>query len=81
VEVRLPRELADAAAAAWDRDDLDEAPETTGQRVARERAGSLALIGLAVQETGRREGNHVIVALDAGLIALAVSASDDLATE
>jgi hypothetical protein len=81
VEVRLPRDLADAAAAAWDRDDLGEIPETPEQRVTRHRAGSLALIGLAVKERGRLEGDEVVVPLNAGLIAMAVDASDDLPTE
>jgi len=37
VEVRLPRDLADAAAAARARDDVDEVSETAEQRVARHR--------------------------------------------
>lgn len=80
VEVRLPRELAEAAVAAWERDDFDDSPETPEQRVARHRAGSFALIGVAVKENGRADGDEVVVAINASLIALAVEAADDLPT-
>jgi hypothetical protein len=79
VEVHLPRALAEAAVAAWNRDDLETVEaETVGERLARHRAGSLALIGLAVTEGGRWEPDAVVVSLNAGLIALAVEAADDL---
>jgi hypothetical protein len=39
---------------------------------------ALALIGLAVRERGRREGDDVVVELGADLIARAVDASDDV---
>lgn len=52
VRVRLPVALAERAVAAWER--VDEGPvppgESAAQRLARHRAGTLALIGLQVQE-------------------------------
>jgi hypothetical protein len=81
VTVRLPSSLAQAAVAAWQRDDEGEPdPESYEQRVARHRAGALALIGLAVEEGGRYEGDLVVVDLSPDLIGLAVDAADDLPT-
>jgi hypothetical protein len=79
VTVRLPCELAERAAEAWDRDDGggELGPEDAGAR--RHRAGALALIGAAVRERGRRDGDEVVVDLGAELIALAVDAGDDVA--
>jgi len=59
VEVRVPRNLADIAIAAWNRHDegpLDSTRESVDQRRTRHRAGSLALIGAALDERGRQEG-------------------------
>jgi hypothetical protein len=80
VDVRLPGELARAAVAAWERDDLDDSPgrETPEQRLKRHRAGSLALIGLAIKERGRWQEDEVVVALNAGIVGEAVDAADDL---
>jgi hypothetical protein len=80
VTVRLPSVLAERAAAAWDRDDGDGplGPEDAAARLTRHRAGTLALIGAAVRERGRREGDEVVVELGAELIALAVDAEDDV---
>jgi hypothetical protein len=80
VTVRLPCALAVEAAAAWDRDDGGDplGPEDGTARRRRHRAGTLALIGAAVRERGRREGDHVVVELGAELIALAVDAADDV---
>ena len=78
-DVRLPTALARLAVEAWERDDegaLD--PESYEQRVQRHRAGTLALIGLAVSELGRPEGDEVVVALYPEIIGSAVGASDDL---
>ena len=77
VQVRLPRELADQAVAAWERDDddaglLDEFPEL---REYRHGAAVLALIGLAVRDRGHQAGGTVLVELPADLIARAVDAS------
>lgn len=79
VEVRLPRALAEQAVAAWERDeDGPRQPETFEQRVQRHRAGTFSLIGLEITERRRWDGDEVIIALNAGLIAAAVDASDDL---
>jgi hypothetical protein len=80
VMVRLPCVLADPAAAAWDRDDSEGplGPEDAAARLARHRAGTLALIGASVRERGRREGDEVVVELGAELIALAMDAGDDV---
>ena len=80
VEVRLPRDLAERAVTAWERDDNEGPlePETHEQRTLRHRAGSLGLIGLAIQERGRWEEDRVVVELDPSEIVLAIDASDDL---
>lgn len=75
VTVRLPGALARAAVAAWDRDDegdLDE--ETREQYELRGQAGDLALIGLAVSERGRWEGEEVVVDLFVNLAGAALLA-------
>lgn len=79
VTVRIPSTLADAAVAAWRRDDEDELnPESYEQRVLRHRAGALALIGLAVEERGRTDGGEVVVDLHPDVIGIAVDAADEL---
>lgn len=80
VIVRLPSALAEQAVDAWDRDDGGDllGPEDAAARLERVRAGTLALIGVAVRERGRREGDDVVVELGAELIALAVDAADDV---
>lgn len=74
--VRLPRDLVDIARRAWHRDETgiigDELPE---ERSLRHRAATLALIGLAVEERGTSEGNHVLVALDADIVSDAIRAA------
>jgi hypothetical protein len=81
VTVRLPATLANEALAAWQRDDDDELdPESHQQRVVRHRAGTLALIGLAVAEHGRVEGAEVLVDLSPDVIGSALNAADDLPT-
>ncbi|MFP5322365.1 MAG: hypothetical protein ACLGIC_11030 [Acidimicrobiia bacterium] len=81
IEVRLPRPLADAAVAAWqredDRDDFDLAAESCEDRIVRHRAGALALIGAALDDRGRADGNEVIVELDAWFIGDSLNAADD----
>jgi Domain of unknown function (DUF4279) len=77
--MRLPRELADRAVTAWHRDD-DSGPakhETPRERTARHRAGTLALIGLAIEQTGKSDGGDVICELDAWHIGDALGAADD----
>jgi hypothetical protein len=71
--------LARAAVAAWQRDDEGEPePESYEQRVLRHRAGALALIGLAVEDQGRAEGDEVVVDLSADVIGSALDAADGL---
>jgi hypothetical protein len=63
-EMRVPRELAERAVRAWERDDVDELhPETAEEREIRHRAGMLALIGLTITERGRVDGDDVVVTL------------------
>ena len=81
IEVRLPRDVAEAAVAAWKRDDDESAGptfETFDQRVVRSRAASLSLIGLAISEHGRWTDDDVVVALHPVFIGNAVEAADDL---
>ncbi|MFG2910179.1 hypothetical protein ACGF13_34645 [Kitasatospora sp. NPDC048286] len=74
--VRLPKDLARAAVAAWDRDELGDVGEETHEQYAlRGDAGELALIGLAISERGREEGDEVVVDLHIDSIGLAVQAS------
>ncbi|MDN0198725.1 hypothetical protein [Streptomyces sp. S.PNR 29] len=76
VTVRLPRTLAEAAVAAWNRDE-HEAPgeETPTQYALRDGAAELALIGLAITERGRHEGEEVAVDLDVAAAGAAVRAA------
>jgi len=78
VEVRIPRNLAEQAVAAWSRDDeapdADESPE---QRVYRHRAGVLALIGLSIRERGTNVADDVVIDLAADLVAAAVDAAEN----
>lgn len=80
VTVRLPKELAERAVASWTREYEEgghEVPETPAQRVDRHRAGTLALIGIAIQERGHADGQDVVVALHPEVIGLAMDAADD----
>ena len=62
--VSIPNGLARAAEHAWLRDEAgtsdDELPE---ERELRDKAGALALIGLAVNERGEAEDEHILVSL------------------
>jgi hypothetical protein len=79
IEVRLPKDLARAAVEAWEWDDNGEPElETPDQEIRRHQAGTLALIGLAVSERGRNEGDEVVVRLSPDLIGPAIDAADDL---
>lgn len=79
VEVRVPRPLADAAEAAWQRNDQTSNGESETEEARRSRrcAASLALIGLSIAERGRVEGDTVVVELDAWFIGDALNAADD----
>jgi hypothetical protein len=78
VRVRLPRNLADLALAAWQRDDdSSSGPEATEQRAARHQAGTLALIGLCIEQTGQPDNDEVVCELDSWYIGMALDAADD----
>ncbi|NSC25370.1 hypothetical protein FM076_31150 [Streptomyces albus subsp. chlorinus] len=65
VTVRLPRAVAEAAMAAWERDErAGPGRESPARYALRDQAAELALIGLALSERGRREGEEYVVALD-----------------
>ena len=73
--VTLPADLADAAVAAWQRDEQEPVgDETPEQRRLRQAAATVALIGLAVQ-TARASRSPL--ALDPGTFAEAVAAVSD----
>ncbi len=76
--VRLSRDLAMAALAAWQRDETGERaqPETPWQAAVRGHAAALALIGLAVeQEPGLGCGDLVTVHIGEDLICQAIAAA------
>ncbi|MET8382840.1 hypothetical protein ABZV14_07530 [Streptosporangium canum] len=76
--VRLSGDLARAAVAAWDRDEEGEAgEETVEQARVRDRAASLALIGLAVADRGTASGDEIVVELDVTEVAAALLAAYD----
>ncbi|MCX4675152.1 hypothetical protein OG413_07410 [Streptomyces sp. NBC_01433] len=76
VTVRLPRAVAEAAVAAWERDESgDLGEETSEQSTLRDQAGDLALIGLVISERGRWEGEEVVIDLNIVFAGAAVLAS------
>jgi hypothetical protein len=77
VRVRLRRDLANQARAAWQRNDpAGGLPgETVEQRIVRDQAASLALIGLAIDESGVESGDHVVFDVDASVLGAAVRAA------
>lgn len=80
VAVRIPGDLADLAVAAWEREDSQDGSavgETVEQRQVRNRAAALALIGLSINTSGRREGDDVVVELSPELIGDAFRAADE----
>jgi len=78
VTVRLPGDLARSAVAAWERDDEGIlADETPSQAQTRKRAGALALVGLAVQQSGVWAGDQVEVEVDAWQIGSALDSAED----
>lgn len=77
VTVRVPRELAEAAVAAWQRtEEGAPGPETPERYALRDGAAELALIGLAITERGRREGEVVAVDLDVASAGAALRAAE-----
>lgn len=83
VEVRVPVDLADKAIAAWQRSEDDDQEEVDGDEVdadvdvARDRAATLALIGAAIDDNGRVDGDEYVVRLDAWFIGDAFGAASD----
>ncbi|MFJ8589260.1 hypothetical protein ACIRD2_32010 [Streptomyces sp. NPDC093595] len=76
VGVRLPRPVAEAAVAAWQRDETDgPGEESQEQHALRDEAAELALIGLAITERGRWEGDELVVDLDVESAGAALRAS------
>ncbi|WP_329493939.1 hypothetical protein [Kitasatospora herbaricolor] len=74
--VRLPKALAEAAVAAWDRDELGGPGEETHEQYAlRDCAAELALIGLAISQRGRWENEELIIDLDVASAGAALRAS------
>jgi hypothetical protein len=82
LSVRLPKELANLAQAAWNRDDSSANGstdrETVDERTVRERAAYLALIGLCIENTAQTDGDDIICDLDAGYIGGALRAAEAL---
>jgi hypothetical protein len=80
VTVRLTRDLANRALAAWSHDDEGGSlspSESPDRRKMRHRAGDLGLIGLAVETTGMPDGDDVTVQIDAWQVGAAIEAAED----
>jgi len=79
IAVRLPRTLAERALAAWQRDDSTGGPSdaSLAQGIVRQRAASVALIGLAIKNEGLAGDDDVVVTLDAREIGDALEAADE----
>jgi hypothetical protein len=79
LEVVFPTDLARKAVDAWKRDDSGTISdrETPTETTERERAGALALIGLALSERSAPEGSGIAVRLDPWLIGTALDAADE----
>ncbi len=79
LEIVLPRDLAQTAMAAWERDDSGAVgTETQAETVERHRAGALALIGLAITERGTSNEGTISISLDPWLIGTALDAADEM---
>jgi hypothetical protein len=67
VRVSIPAVLADEAVAAWERDSSGATlpKETAEQHAIRKRGAALGLIGLTVETSGVRQGDQVLIDLDA----------------
>ncbi|MEU4604858.1 hypothetical protein AB0F43_17895 [Kribbella sp. NPDC023972] len=82
IRVVVPRPLAERAVAAWRRDDEGAVPqpEDPTDRRLRNRAGTLALIGLAITERGQVDADgNMVVDLSPELVGVAMDAADDIA--
>ncbi|WP_433856067.1 hypothetical protein [Streptomyces kronopolitis] len=75
VRVTLSREVAEAAVAAWERDELGVVGEETVEEFAlRDMAAELALIGSAVTERGVPKDGQVVVDLGVVQVGAALQA-------
>jgi hypothetical protein len=75
ISVRLPWSMAESAVAVWNRDELGEiGDESCDEFELRVDAAELALIGLAANTRGVRDGEEVVVDLDVIQIAAALRA-------
>ena len=82
VATSLPIELADAAVRAWHRPDRPPLParESPEQFRLRNRAGSLALLGLAIESIGYSVQNRMTVVLTEDLRSEAIRAAREAPT-
>lgn len=78
VSVRIPKHLAREAVKSWERDDSGNlpSPESAEQAAIRDRAATLGLIGLSVQQDGVEDGDELVVELDAWFVGNALNAAD-----
>jgi hypothetical protein len=79
VRAELPIDLADRAVSAWKRQSKGKGwthlIETEGERVLRDRAWALALIGLSILESGQRRGHLIVARLPTAAFSQAVCAT------
>lgn len=81
ISVRIPQALAERALRAWKREADDGGTvevESLVERTTRHRAGTLALIGLAIDERGQQDGDAIRVDVHPEQIGIALDAADDL---
>jgi hypothetical protein len=78
VSVRIPKHLAKEAVDSWERDDSGNlpSPESPAQAAIRDRAATLGLIGLSVQQDGVEDGDEIVVDLEAWNVGNALNAAD-----
>ena len=75
LSVRLPAELAARALAAWHRDEAGGVgPETAHEQKTRSHAADVALVGLAIEQSGTLLTGLVTIELDAIQVAAALMA-------
>ena len=83
VRVKLPRELADAALASWQREDEDSEDlhtydESASEKRIRHRACTLAMIGASLEDAPIQiSGDYVIAEIDSAHVGEALLAADD----
>ena len=83
VRVKLPKELADAAIAAWQREDADSEDlhlheELLHEKLIRNRAGTLALIGATLEGAPIEiHSDFVIAEIDVWHVGEALQAAED----